>query len=51
MSFDPREQILAQLRNTTFTIPDLSPCFRDWPAKCNPHLEQIRKEVYNWLEE
>ncbi|GME45697.1 Terpenoid synthase [Neofusicoccum parvum] len=51
MSFDPREQVLAQLRNRSFIIPDLSPCFRDWPIKCSPHLEQIRKDVHAWLEE
>lgn len=51
MSFDPREQILAQLRRTTFTIPDLKDCFRDWPIECSPYLDQIRKDVHAWLEE
>lgn len=51
MSLDAREQVLAQLRNSTLTIPDLTPCFRDWPAKCSPYLEQIRKDVQEWLEE
>lgn len=51
MTFDPREQVLQQLRRSTFVIPDLDGCFRDWPVECSPHLDQIRKDVHAWLEE
>ncbi|KAL1640030.1 hypothetical protein SLS58_007297 [Diplodia intermedia] len=51
MTFDPRETVLQQLRRSTFTIPDLKECFRDWPVECSPHLDQIRKDVHAWLEE
>ncbi|KAB2575861.1 (E)-2-epi-beta-caryophyllene synthase [Lasiodiplodia theobromae] len=51
MTFDPRELVLQQLRRSTFVIPDLKGCFRDWPVECSPHLDQIRKDVHAWLEE
>ena len=42
--------ILTALRGQSITLPDLNSIFHDWPKEVNQGLDQLRRDVDEWLD-
>ena len=42
--------ILTALGGQSITLPDLNSIFHDWPKEVNPGLDQLRRDVEEWLD-
>ena len=42
--------ILTALRGQSVTLPDLNSFFHDWPKEVNPGLDQLRRDVDEWID-
>ena len=44
------EELLAQLRGSTFTVPDFSLILSKWPSKANQNYQQIKDDVESYID-
>ena len=51
MRIVPRADVLSELRGQTLEIRGLRAIFTDWPFLVNSHVEDVRKEVLDILDE
>jgi hypothetical protein len=46
---DPRIPVVEALKGQKLVIPDLYALYPDWKGSLNPHHEQVRGELEEWL--
>ena len=49
MTLQEPDAILTKLQGQTIVLPDLEPIFDGWPRGVNQNLEQLRRDVDDWL--
>ena len=49
---DPEQptSILTALQGQSILLPDLNSVFHSWPKEINPNLDQLRRDVDEWLD-
>ena len=46
-----RTELFEGLRGQTIRVKGLESAFSSWPCKVNPHVDQLRQDVTNHLDE
>ncbi|KAF2008972.1 terpenoid synthase [Aaosphaeria arxii CBS 175.79] len=44
-----RDTLLLSLKGQMIRIPNLKPLFRHWPTQTSPHVDRLRGDVKDWL--